>query len=208
MGQSFWSRGPSLSTNFTANDFPTLRLRADAEHKYAHVLQATIELTQLLHNVHDTLYASKERRTQMVRRGDYNRYLDDFRHSMSAWKDRWDGLETSPKLHCTMHIFKEYVRLYANSFSFQSLLSRAAHHSRPAGENRATTSGPKRAPSLFPRGIMSTAEGAYMLEAVDAARAILTIVVQTISQAQIRYMPFRFYMYVSLSTIRIVSGNG
>ncbi|KAI3138431.1 transcriptional regulator family: Fungal Specific TF [Penicillium roqueforti] len=184
MGQSFWSRGPSLSTNFTANDFPTLRLRADAEHKYAHVLQATIELTQLLHNVHDTLYASKERRTQMVRRGDYNRYLDDFRHSMSAWKDRWDGLETSPKLHCTMHIFKE-----------------AAHHSRPAGENRATTSGPKRAPSLFPRGIMSTAEGAYVLEAVDAARAILTIVVQTISQAQIRYMPFRFYMYTVYSAV-------
>ncbi|CAG7934987.1 unnamed protein product [Penicillium nalgiovense] len=199
MGQSFWSRGPSLSTNFTANDFPSLRLRADAEHKYAHVLQATIELTQLLHNVHDTLYSSKERRNQMVRRGDYNRYLDDFRHSISTWKDRWDGLETSPKLHCTLHVFKEYVRLYANSFSFQSLLSKAVHHNRP-GENRSTTSG-KGAPSLFPRGIMSTAEGAYVLEAVDAARGILTIAVQTISQAQIRYMPFRFYMYTVYSAV-------
>lgn len=194
MGQSFWSRGPSLSTNFTANDFPSLRLGADAEHKYSHVLQATIELTQLLHNVHDTLYASKERTTQMVRRGDYNRYLDDFRHSMSAWKDRWDGLETSPKLNCTLRIFKEYVRLYANSFSFQSLLSRAVPHNRPPGENRTTTLGTRGAPSLFPRGIMSTPEGAYVLEAVDAAREILTITVQTTSQAQIRYMPFRFYM--------------
>ncbi|KGO45237.1 Transcription factor, fungi [Penicillium expansum] len=177
MGQSFWSRGPSLSTNFTANDFPSLRLGADAEHKYSHVLQATIELTQLLHNVHDTLYASKERTTQMVRRGDYNRYLDDFRHSMSAWKDRWDGLETSPKLNCTLRIFKE-----------------AVPHNRPPGENRTTTLGTRGAPSLFPRGIMSTPEGAYVLEAVDAAREILTITVQTTSQAQIRYMPFRFYM--------------
>ncbi|KAJ5492164.1 transcriptional regulator family: Fungal Specific TF [Penicillium expansum] len=182
MGQSFWSRGPSLSTNFTANDFPSLRLGADAEHKYSHVLQATIELTQLLHNVHDTLYASKERTTQMVRRGDYNRYLDDFRHSMSAWKDRWDGLETSPKLNCTLRIFKDSPQ-------------------PPSGENRTTTLGTRGAPSLFPRGIMSTPEGAYVLESVDAAREILTITVQTTSQAQIRYMPFRFYMYTVYSAV-------
>ncbi|KAJ5610222.1 hypothetical protein N7510_006941 [Penicillium lagena] len=199
MGQSFWTRGPSLSTNFTANDFPSLQLRADAEHKYAHVLQATIELTQLLHNVHDTLYASKERRAQMVRRGDYNRYLDDFRHSISAWEGRWDSLEASPKLNCTMHIFKEYVRLYASAFSFQSLLSRAVQPSR--GEPGPAASGRKGAISLFPRGIMSAAEGSYILESVDAARKILAIAVQTSSEAQIRYMPFRFYVYASRYTV-------
>ncbi|KAF9894978.1 hypothetical protein FE257_004602 [Aspergillus nanangensis] len=211
MGQSFWSRGPSLSTNFTANDFPSLRLRADAEHKYAHVLQASIELTQLLHNVHDTLYSSKERRSQMVRRGDYNRYLDDFRHSMESWELRWEGLEASPKLHCTMGIFKEYVRLYANAFSFQSLLSREVQHSSVSG-NRPTASASgagagaaqrrgATAPSLFPQGIMSTAEGVYVLEAVDAARRVLTIAVQTSAKAQICYMPFRFYVYTVYSAV-------
>ncbi|KAJ5520264.1 hypothetical protein N7463_000717 [Penicillium fimorum] len=196
MGQSFWSRGPSLSTNFTANDFPTLRLRADAEHKYAHVLQATIELTQILHNVHDTLYASKERRAQMVRRGDYNRYLDDFRHSISAWEGAWGSLEASPKLDCTMHIFKEYVRLYASAFSFQSFLSKAVQ-----GEPVPTAPGKNGAISLFPRGIMSTAEGSYILESIDAARKILTIAVQKSSEAQIRYMPFRFYVYTVYSAV-------
>lgn len=195
MGQSFWSRGPALSTNFTAEDFPSLQLRPDAEHKYAHVLQATIELTQILHNVHDTLYASKERRAQMVRRGDYNRYLDDFRHSISAWEGRWDGLEASPKLNCTMHIFKEYVRLYASAFSFQSLLSGAVQPGRR--EPAPITPGRNGVTSLFPQGIMSTAEGSYILESIDAARKILAIAVQTNSEAQIRYMPFRFYVYVS-----------
>lgn len=198
MGQSFWSRGPSLSSRFTANDFPSLRLGADAEHNYALVLQASIELTQVLHNVHDILYSSKERSMQMVRRGDYNRYLDDFRHSMSAWQDRWDDLETSPKLNCTLNIFKEYVRLYANAFSFQSLLSRAAHLNRLAGETApATTLEPNGAVPLFPQGVMSTAEGAYVLEAVGAARKILTTATQTDPEAHIRYMPFRFYVYVS-----------
>ncbi|KAJ5372454.1 hypothetical protein N7517_004460 [Penicillium concentricum] len=196
MGQSFWSRGPSLSTNFTANDFPTLRLRADAEHKYAHVLQATIELTQILHNVHDTLYASKERRAQMVRRGDYNRYLDDFRHSISAWEGAWGSLEASPKLNCTMHIFKEYVRLYASAFSFQAFLSKAVQ-----GEQVSTAPGRNGVISLFPRGILSTAEGSYILESIDAARKILIIAVQTSSEAQIRYMPFRFYVYTVYSAV-------
>lgn len=197
MGQSFWSRGPSLGTRFTAKDFPGLCLSADSQHNYALVLEATIELTQLLHNVHDVLYSSRERRLQMVRRGDYNRYLDDFRCSLSSWRDRWDDLETSPKLNCTLRIVMEYVRLYANAFAFQSLLSRAVHDNRTVGETTpALAAEPKRPPSLFPQGIMSTAEGAYILEAVDASRNILAIAGQANPESHIRYMPFRFYVYV------------
>ena len=195
MGQSFWSRGPSLSTTFTAEDFPSLRLKADAAHKYAHVLQATLELTQLLHNVHDILHASKERSAQMVRRGDYNRYLDDFRQSINSWEEKWNDLHASPKLSCTMHIFKEYVRLYASSFAFQSLLSKAVKST----DRDSATIAPGRSHniSLFPQGIMSTPEGPYILESIDAARSILTLAVQmTSSEAQICYMPFRFYVYV------------
>jgi hypothetical protein len=190
-GQSFWSRGPSLSTRFTAKDFPSLQLSADAEHNYALVLQATIELTQLLHNAHDILYSSKERRLQMVRLGDYNRYLDDFRRSFSGWQTRWDSLEASPKLKCTLNIFKEYVRLYVLAFSFQSILSRAVHDNRVAGTSASWL---KKAPSLFPEGIMASPDGVYVFEAVRSARSILTIACGTDPVAHIHYMPFRFYV--------------
>ncbi|KAL2814353.1 hypothetical protein BDW59DRAFT_154432 [Aspergillus cavernicola] len=202
MGQSFWSRGPSLSTRFTVTDFPSLCLSADAEHRYAQVLQASIELTQLLHNVHDILYASKERRLQMVRRGDYNRYLDDFRCSLSAWQGRWDDLDASPKLSSTLRIVKEYVRLYVNGFAFHSILSRAVHENCLSGDAPSgTASAMKRAPSLFPQGIISTGEGAYVLEAIDAARNILTIITRTNPELHIRYMPFRFYVYTVYSAV-------
>ncbi|KAL4893147.1 hypothetical protein BDV59DRAFT_207944 [Aspergillus ambiguus] len=202
MGQSFWSRGPSLSTRFTASDFPSLCLSADAEHKYAHVLQASIELTQLLHNVHDILYASKERGQQMVQRGDYNRYLDDFRCSLSAWHGRWDDLDASPKLNFTLRIFKEYVRLYANAFAFQSILSRAVHENCFSSEALSGTAPElKRTASLFPEGIMSSAEGVYVFEAIDAAQNILTITSQTNPELHIRYMPFRFYVYTVYSAV-------
>ncbi|OQD89983.1 hypothetical protein PENANT_c002G09137 [Penicillium antarcticum] len=181
MGQSFWSRGPSLSTRFTAKDFPSLQLSVDSEHNYALVLQATIELTQLLHNAHDILYSSKERRLQMVRLGDYNRYLDDFRRSFSGWQSRWDGLEASPKLKCTLTIFKE-----------------AVHDNRVAGTS---ASWHKRAPSLFPEGIMASPDGVYVFEAVRSARNILTIACGTDPVAHIRYMPFRFYVYAIYSAV-------
>lgn len=193
MGQSFWSRGPSLSTRFTANDFPSLQLDEDAQHSYAFVLQATIELTQLLHNVHDILYSSKTRTLQMMLWGDYNRYLDDFRRALSTWQDSWGNLKASPKLRSTLRIVIEYVRLYVNAFSFQSILSRACVDNRE-GATGTSSSIRDRAASLFPRGIMASADGAYIFEAVNAARNVLTIVTETDPAAHIRFMPFRFYV--------------
>ncbi|KAL4808634.1 hypothetical protein BDV18DRAFT_167672 [Aspergillus unguis] len=206
MGQSFWSRGPSLSTHFTAKDFPSLCLSADAEHNYASVLQASIELTQLLHNVHDILYSSKERQLQMVRRGDYNRYLDDFRCSLSAWQGRWGDLKASPQLSSTLCIVKEYIRLYVNAFAFQSILSRAVRESHTVSggtisEAGTTTLDPKRPLSVFPQGITSTPEGAYVLEALDASREILIVTSQANPESHLRYMPFRFYVYTVYSAV-------
>lgn len=190
MGQSFWSRGPSLSTRFTADDFPSLQLIQDSQHSYASVLQATIELTQLLHNVHDILYSAKARTLQMMLSGDYNRYLDDFRRALSTWQDCWGNLKASPKLHSTLRIVIEYVRLYVNAFSFQSILSRACR----SGVVTSSLPSRNRVHSLFPQGIMASADGAYIYEAVDAARNILSIAIETDPVAHIRYMPFRFYV--------------
>lgn len=187
MGQSFWSRGPSLSTRFTADDFPTLQLSDDAQHNYASVLQATIELTQILHNAHGILYSCKARTWQMMFRGDYNRYLDDFRRALSTWHDSWGNLKTSPRLYHTLRTFFEYVRLYVNAFSFQSVLSRASADSQARRNTNP-------APSPFARGIMASADGVYILQAVYAAKNILIIATEADPATNIRYMPFRFYV--------------
>lgn len=82
LGQSFWSRGPSLNSNFTAKDFPSLQPHPDGDSEdYASMLQASMELTQILHNAHAVLYSSKSRTMAMVLEGNYARYLDDFRTS-------------------------------------------------------------------------------------------------------------------------------
>jgi hypothetical protein len=42
------------------------------------ILQANLELVQVLYNAHLILYASAERTQALIRDGDYARYLDDF----------------------------------------------------------------------------------------------------------------------------------
>jgi hypothetical protein len=192
MGQSFWSRGPSLSVRFTAKDFPTLQSVEDSHHLYASVLDASLELTQILHNTHDLLYSNKPRMAEMMRRGDYNPYLDELRHALSLWRTTWGKLEPSPKLYSTLRIVSEYVCLYINAFSFQSMLSR--FYMERAGD--LATGQAKPSSSLFPRGVLGSADGVYIFEAINAARNILFIAIETDPVAHIRYMPFRFYVLV------------
>lgn len=187
MGQSFWSRGPSLSTQFSNSDFPSLPANEDTQHRYPFVLHATIELTQLLHNSHDVLYAAKSRTLHMMQSGDYSRYLDDFRRALLSWDHRWGDLKPSPKLYSTLRILREYVRLYVHGFSFQAVLTRVM-------VKRGGETGDEELPQLFPRGISSSADGAYIFEALDAARNILETVIETDPATHVRFMPFRFYV--------------
>ncbi|KAF4896063.1 Alpha-ketoglutarate-dependent 2,4-dichlorophenoxyacetate dioxygenase [Colletotrichum viniferum] len=113
LGQSFWSRGPSLSSNFTAKDFPTLQSAPDTTFEdYASILQANLELTQILHNAHAILYSSTERTLSMIHEGDYPRYLDDFMESATHWDSRWKVLKASPNLRAALSLLYEYG-LYA-----------------------------------------------------------------------------------------------
>lgn len=98
LGQAFWSRDPSLSSKFTANDFPTLQSQCTGSEDHASILQATMELTQLLHNTHDILYSSHARTQELILAGDYARYLDDFQKALLKWSGSWRTLRASPKI--------------------------------------------------------------------------------------------------------------
>jgi hypothetical protein len=202
MGQSFWSRGPSLSTRFTTSDFPALQPGLDAEDDYASVLHATIELTQLLHNAHGILYSSKTRTMDMMRVGDYSRYLDDFSKALSAWYQLWGGLKVSPKLRCSLNLMSEYLCLYVNAFSFQSVISRISTGSKMMSTSTLTHH--LQHSSLFSSGVMASPDGLFIFEAIRAAKATLKEFINVDAASTLRYMPSRFYL---LSTLFIRSSK-
>ncbi|KAH8746944.1 hypothetical protein F5883DRAFT_510097 [Diaporthe sp. PMI_573] len=193
LGQSFWSRGPSLSAHFTAKDFNSLQPVAGwNQEDYSSVMHATIELTHILHNAHAILYSSKDRTLSMVRNGDYARYIDDFRISASAWHSRWANITVSCKIKDSLLLLYEYLCLYVNIFSFQAVMSRSSAPYRTPDRER-TSEPPLVTP--FACGIMSTPDGRYVLDAITAALNILQILKGFATRDELRYLPSRYYLY-------------
>lgn len=193
LGQSFWSRGPSLSAQFTAEDFPSLKpIPGIRDEDYASVLQANIELTQILHNAHAILYSSTERTLTMVYDGDYARYLDDFLRSTNSWHAKWNVVQASHKIKSTLLLTYEYICLYINAFSFQAVLTRTAAP-RPSLPKRQRTCKRPLA-ELFSGGVMSSPDGRYVFDAISAAKNLLGLVNSLDPQRVICYLPSRYYL--------------
>lgn len=194
LGQSFWSRGPALSSKFTAKDFPSLQPDSTGGQDHASVLQATMELTQLLHNTHDILYSSRARTLELAMAGDYGRYLDDFQKALLIWNNTWKNLTVSPRIKCVLSLMHEYLCLYVNAFSFQAVISRNGLEAETRLGGNSAHSTTSAVQSIFQGGIMAMPEGRYIFEALRAAKAALKIMGQADAISCLRYMPVRYYL--------------
>jgi hypothetical protein len=195
LGQSFWSRGPSLAVKFTARDFPSLQPRPESNGEdYASALQASMELVQILHNAHAILYSSKERTRGMVFEGQYARYLDDIRVAATAWHSAWSGLPVSASIKSTLLIMYEYVTLYTNAFSFQAVITRA---SSPRTSTTRQHSDRRLFSNLLSNGIMASPDGRYIFDAIGAAMNLLKLLNNLDPHEVLCYLPSRYYLWVS-----------
>ncbi|KAL7815499.1 hypothetical protein V8C26DRAFT_401835 [Trichoderma gracile] len=192
LGQSFWSRGPSLSTRFTSKDFPSLQPSShDSQDDYASVHQATMELIQLMHNVQGILYASPKRTLAIVHDGDYSRYLDDFQRAAMNWQATWNGLVVSPRVKRSLSLIYEYLCLYVNAFSFQAVLTRMSTSPQPSAHGSSVKHGVK----PFSQGIMNSADGRYVWDAITAATNTLKLMSEFSPKEELCYLPYRYYLY-------------
>lgn len=198
MGQSFWSRGPALSTTFTAQDFPNLKpLPGTSTEDYAAVLQANLELTQILYNAHGILYSSTERTLALVYDGSYARYLDDFQRAANSWHATWTDVQASPNIKSTLSLLHNYICLYVNAFSFQAVLTRASKpdvRSSSCCDRRTMPQDALPLASLFSAGLMTSPDGPYVYEAISSARNILKSFDSINPRETLRYMPTRYYL--------------
>ncbi|KAI9924171.1 hypothetical protein MW887_007121 [Aspergillus wentii] len=192
MGQSFWSRGPSLSSRLSLEGFAALRPQSTADEDYPSILLATVELTQILHNAHDILYSSEYQTANMIRRGDYSRCLDDFSKSLRLWHESWSALAVSPKLRSTLLLMYEYLTVYVNAFSFQAVITRNVADRKDSR---------KSVKVVFPCGIMGAPDGPYISAAIRAAKMVLTIMCEMDSSTCLGCLPSRYYLYGIYSAV-------
>ena len=226
-GLAFWSRGPALCfqgisdisqtgeaaarLNFpymmqpaaggddmsTAASSPSSLVDANDS---ASMMQAYMELTQIMTNAHDILFSTPSRTSALVRKGEYFKFLDHFRRALEsfcvAWKDKVWRLDAVRELTwCTYH----FVRLYVAAFAFQAHVQRAQERAEQEKEAReregklATPGMPAAgAVSIFPRGSATSPDAVYIYESIDAAHEILGICLRLGHRGVLRYLPTRY----------------
>ncbi|KAK1927726.1 hypothetical protein DB88DRAFT_479042 [Papiliotrema laurentii] len=208
-GLAFWSRGPNLC--FTGYSHVSQTGEAAARENFPYMLspggpgnsqqsddsaslmQALMELTQIMTNAHDILYPSKGRTSILVSQGTYFKYCDHFRKALETYALVWtDKQWKNPALRELACCTYQFVRLYVSSFAFQAHVQRAqmrAEASRGA-DGRPSIAGTQ----LFPRGSATSPDALYIYESIDAANEILHICLRLGSMGVLQNLPSRYLM--------------
>ncbi|KAJ5082691.1 hypothetical protein N7532_011734 [Penicillium argentinense] len=196
IGRAFWSRGPGPMTGLVSQDFPSLQPAKEGDEDYSKIFQAMLDLTQLYGNVHEVLYSGMRTSNQMMLMGDYVKYVDDFRLAILRWKSLWGPLECSPPMRATLDLSYEYLRLYTTAFAFQAAISQSLV--KPKNDGRSHR---EQLRSTF-KNVASMQDSRFIYESVDAAKAYLTILVDSVDpERYLHFMPLRFYLYGIYSAV-------
>lgn len=196
LGKGFWSRGPGPATLMTATDFPSLQQKP-AEDDLALLIQANMELTQLFTNSHDILYSSTSHREHLYAGGEYVKYIDDFTSALRKWKLVWGAVSFTGHVRATLNLSYDFLRLYINAFAFQANINRAIEKARkgPNGVGRQSLN------TLF-SNIASLPDARFLYEAIDAANSLLSTINNYVDPENgLRFMPFKYYLYVIYAAV-------
>ncbi|KAL1413416.1 hypothetical protein Q8F55_001182 [Vanrija albida] len=214
-GLAFWSRGPAICfsgyssisqtgeaaaavhfpymmnpTSATPGEPPTL---VDVNES-ASMMQAHLELTQIMTNAHDILFSTPSRTSALVRKGEYFKFLEHFKRALDSftltWKDKTWRVDSVRELTwCTYH----FVRLYVSAFAFQAHVQRAQER---AEQEREPRSG---AVSMFPRGSATSPDALFIYDSIDSAHEILHICIRLAQSGVLRYLPSRYLINFAYS---------
>ncbi|KAJ5725403.1 uncharacterized protein N7483_006760 [Penicillium malachiteum] len=196
IGRAFWSRGPGPMTGLVSQDFPSLQPVNEGDEDYSKIFQAMLDLTQLYGNVHEVLYSGMRTSNQMMLMGDYVKYVDDFRLAILRWKSLWGPLDCSAPMRATLQLSYEYLRLYTTAFAFQAAISQSLVKPKADGASHRD-----QLRTTF-KNVASMQDSRFIYESVDAAKAYLTILVDSVDpERHLHFMPLRFYLYGIYSAV-------
>lgn len=218
LGKAFWSRGPGLCFQNPPDfgisvkhdsklNFPTLtRGLSPVEEGSATFVEALVELTQILTNIHDTLYPSRDRTIALVKIGDYYRILDEFTRTLNGYKiawenEKWEAFPLQGIVWASYH----YTKLYAYAFAFQAHVQRATQRRRDAIKAGILNPLNSNGGAIFPRGITGTADSKFILEAIKGASDLILICVNELFPGgALPYLPSRFYGYINYAAVFLI----
>ncbi|WWD19773.1 hypothetical protein CI109_104237 [Kwoniella shandongensis] len=197
LGKGFWARGASVcfqgfSSSYQTGpaaaltNFPFLReiKHGDpgGEHPQedlASLVQAYLELTQMMSNAHDVLYPNAARTRSLVVHGEYFKYIDEMARSLDGFKVLWRAKKA------TIRAEEDYRQLIQQ-------------HKAQGGTGKPA----RPSLSLFPRGAAQSPDARYIFHMCDAARELLHLCVDNLYPGgALPYLPSRFLLWFTYGAI-------
>lgn len=93
-------------------------------------------------------------------------------------------------MRTTLELSYEYLRLYTNAFAFQAAISQSLSKQKNDSQSQR-----EHLRATFDN-VASMQDARFIIESLDAAKAYLTILVETADpEKHLHFMPLRFYLY-------------
>ncbi|KAK8853344.1 hypothetical protein IAR55_004048 [Kwoniella newhampshirensis] len=205
LGKGFWARGASVcfqgfSSSYQTGpvaaltNFPFLREiksgNPGGEHPQedlASLVQAYLELTQMMSNAHDVLYPNPARTRSLVVHGEYFKYIDEMARSLDGFKVLWRTKNCQQA-----HVERATIRAEEE---YRAVLQQHKERGDPGRPARPSI-------SLFPRGAAQSPDARYIFHMCDAARELLHLCVDNLYPGgALPYLPSRFLLWFTYGAI-------
>jgi hypothetical protein len=204
----------SIDSTTSVQSWPGLDWNRVKNEDYALLVQAYAELTQILTNIHDTLYPNRDRTIALVQVGGYYRMLDEFTRTFAAfeldWKTkRWGIFPLNETVWVTFH----YAKLYAYSFAFQAHIHRATMKDPIDQRGDPKDSNRRRSPTwnvsmpekIFPRGLAGSPDAKFIFESINSAIELLKICIDDLYPGGVlAFLPTRYYGFFSYAAVSLI----
>lgn len=160
----------------------------------------------------EKLFKSRSHTSRIIQDGTYLDLLKDFQPMLRNWKKEFDRYDLPMYIRHILQIEYEYVRIYINSLSLQSVVERCNAKSggllttsRPAG-----ASGPAETLVMSPEtqnyyskmpltklGGFGAADQLYVKEVIEGSRSLMRIVVDgLLPNGYLKHAPVRTYFHI------------
>lgn len=202
-GRAMWSRGPTLCfptpyDSHSTSSFHNLRTlipSASSPEDLSSYMQALIDSTNLMSNIHDLLYPSRDRTISLVHLGDYHKILNEFTMGFASFKMTWEKKYWEiVSLNETVWVSFNYAKLYAYGFAFEAHMKRRADSGEKLEGQR-----------IFPMSMMANPDAKFIIEAKIAAVNILSSCADNLrTYGAMAYLPARYYGYFSHSAVFLI----
>lgn len=169
-----------------------------------------LRMAAIMREGNHRLFANKAYTRDLIRKGEYKGELNRLQPNLRKWREDFDNCRSIPKyMRCILEIEYEYCRVYLNALALQAVAERCANMNDhplqivdPPSEvvrSAVATNGIRSDVAIAPQTLAKKLEGdrAYLLEVGDAARNLLTVVVNDLYPGgYLRHAPVRTYFRI------------